>query len=418
MTTAVRPRVTTLSGRVSRARVGKTSALRTPIRSATPIAAPKPSSVKRSRIPARIQSTTASIDDHRQGAPQRLQRVGEDVRCGPRIHVDGESSRIPRRGGRFDRSRGRESGRRHRSEARADAARDRPRRRDRRRQRDHALSDLPAADADRLALRRDLRCRLRCRPGRLARAPHAARCRDRDRLFDPGPDPDRDRRDPDPARRHRRQRSRQRHPRLRRGPQPDRPGQRHATGPQPGLRPRRQARGRRQQRGRLARRRRLDPRRHRRRADQLAVRPVHDHRDEHLPGLPRPCLDPGAAQDPQTRGGRCDRQGARADGDCRLQLRRRRARAGDDRRHRRLHRPDDPRRAGAARAGGDHRDPRPDPADRRDDRRLPGRHRDPLQRLPDRHDHLGRLRDRLPAVRELRRPAADPEPRRRSSTRS
>ena len=44
--------------------------------------------------------------------------------------------------------------------------------------------------------------------------------------------------------------------------------------------------------------------------------------------------------------------------------------------------------------------------------------RDPLQRLPDRHDHLGHLRDRLPAVRELRRPAADPEPRRSRSTRS
>ncbi len=39
--------------------------------------------------------------DHRRCPPQGLQRVGEDVRCGPRIHVDGESSRIPRRGGRF-----------------------------------------------------------------------------------------------------------------------------------------------------------------------------------------------------------------------------------------------------------------------------------------------------------------------------
>ena len=44
--------------------------------------------------------------------------------------------------------------------------------------------------------------------------------------------------------------------------------------------------------------------------------------------------------------------------------------------------------------------------------------RHPVHRLPDRDDHLGDLRDRLPAVRELRDPAADPEPRRRSSTRS
>ena len=135
--------------------------------------------------------------------------------------------------------------------------------------------------------------------------------------------------DPDPARGHGRKRPRQRPPELRHRPQRHRPEQRHAARPERGLRPRRQARGRRQQRRRLARRRRDDARRHRRRADRLAVRAVHDHRHEHLHGLPRPRVDAGAAQHPQAGGGRGDRQGARADGDRRLELRRRRADAGD-----------------------------------------------------------------------------------------
>ncbi len=177
ITIAARPRVTTLSGSVNRARVGKTSALRTPISSAAPSAAPTPSSVNRSRSWAKISRTIASTTTHDGRPLQHLKRVRKAVRCGPRIHVDGESSRIARRGGALRGLRNRERGRGDRPEARADPAGDHPGRRHGRRERDRALSDLPAADPARLALRGDVRGRLRGGAGSPARAADAARAR-------------------------------------------------------------------------------------------------------------------------------------------------------------------------------------------------------------------------------------------------
>ena len=158
-----------------------------------------------------------------------------------------------------------------------------------------------------------------------------------------------------------------------------------------------------------------DPRRHRRRADQLAVRPVHDHRDEHLPGL-------AAAM---AGSGRCLATRRPEEADAIDKALERMAIAVSS-------------YVGGALAQATIAGivafivltilgvPAPlalaviiamldlIPLVGATIGAVPRRHRDPLQRLPDRHDHLGRLRDRLPAVRELRDPAADPEPRRRA----
>ena len=84
--------------------------------------------------------------------------------------------------------------------------------------------------------------------------------------------------------------------------------------------------------------------------------------------------------------------------------------ARPDRRHRDLHRPEDPRRALRGAACRADRLLRPDPAGRRHhrgDRRGRG---NGLQRLPDCDDHLGDLGRGLPAGRR-RDPAPDPVPR-------
>ncbi len=60
-------------------------------------------------------------------------------------------------------------------------------------------------------------------------------------------------------------------------------------------------------------------------------------------------------------------------------------------------------------AGGGDLRLRPDPGHRRHDRGRARRDRHRVRQLPDRPDHLGGLRDRLPAGRELPDPAADPE---------
>ncbi len=70
----------------------------------------------------------------------------------------------------------------------------------------------------------------------------------------------------------------------------------------------------------------------------------------------------------------------------------------------------DPRSAIRGRAGADHGLRRPDPGRRRHDRGLPRRRGAPVRQLPRRPDRLDHLRDRLPAGRELRDPAADPAP--------
>ena len=71
-----------------------------------------------------------------------------------------------------------------------------------------------------------------------------------------------------------------------------------------------------------------------------------------------------------------------------------------------LHHAQHPRRPVRGAARGADGVLRPDPARRLDDRRRARRRRHAVRRLPGGHDHLGRLRARLPAGREQRLPAA------------
>ena len=208
MTIAARPSVRTLSGSVRRARVGKTRALRTPMISAAPSAAPKPSSVKRSSSCGADQQHDGIDENHDDRAPQGLDRVRKAVRRGPSIHGDGELSRIPRRGGPRHPRAGAAVGavvvQKHEPTLRgilrvvatvvASAA--------------ALYLDLPAADADRLADRRDVRGGLGGGAGQPPRAAHAPQRGDRGRLPGPRAGPDPDRVDPRAPRRDRRERSR------------------------------------------------------------------------------------------------------------------------------------------------------------------------------------------------------------------
>ena len=190
MTIAARPRVSTLSGRVSRASVGKTSALRTPISSAAPSAAPTPSSVNRSRSWAKIRRTTASTTTTT--TERRSVSTGFELPSDAGLASMGMENYPASPGGEGRPAAGPEGSadsvvvQKHEPTAAGDPAG----RRHRGRQRAAALSDLPAADADRLALHRDLRRRFGGGPGQPARAADAARGGDRARLPGPGPDPD------------------------------------------------------------------------------------------------------------------------------------------------------------------------------------------------------------------------------------
>ena len=157
------------------------------------------------------------------------------------------------------------------------------------------------------------------------------------------------------------------------------------------------------------RRRRRSPARHRLRAGQLDLRRRHDPGPEHLHGRRRAEMDRELHTNAETRARRADRANPAANRQRRRQLRRRSAAAGDDRGPLGVHHADHPRGAVCGPARGGHLRLRPDPGDRRHDRRGPGRDRHRLRQLPDRPDHLDRLRGRLPAGRELPDPAADPE---------
>ena len=100
------------------------------------------------------------------------------------------------------------------------------------------------------------------------------------------------------------------------------------------------------------------------------------------------------------------------------QLRRGRARAGDDRRPHDVDRADHPRRPVRRAAGRRRLLLRPHPTGGRDDRGGHRRHRHRVRRLPDGDDRVDDLGDRLPADREQRHPAADPAARASTSTRS
>ena len=158
-----------------------------------------------------------------------------------------------------------------------------------------------------------------------------------------------------------------------------------------------------------ARRRRRHAARRRLRHRQLAVRADHDPRADGVPARQRADVGRRRRRAATTRAARPAATRARQHGRGRGRLRGGRAADRADRRRRHLHRADDPRRAVPRPAGADRRAVLADPAGRRHDRRRADRARHGVRRLPDHHDHLGDLGDRLPAVREPRDPAAGAE---------
>ncbi|CAA9484405.1 MAG: Uncharacterized UPF0118 membrane protein, partial [uncultured Solirubrobacteraceae bacterium] len=274
------------------------------------------------------------------------------------------------------------------------------------------LPDLPAAQADHLDRHRRLH---RDRPlgaDRGARAPDPpARPRHRDRLRRPHPRADRARCAHPPAAHPRGQRARRRPAGLRHAGAGVRALEPHAARPRGRLRHHGQAPGAgpgaarpsRQRRGRALRR---EPR-----ARQLDLRARHDPHPVRVPGGQRGTLDQGRPRDAPARPGRAAAPHLGADLQRDRRLRRGRARPGDRRGRDDVRRAARPRGAVRRPARRARRAVRPHPARRRDDRRGARRDRDAVLGLPDGHDRLGDLGDRLPADREHGHPAADPEAR-------
>ena len=281
-------------------------------------------------------------------------------------------------------------------------------------QRRGAVPRLPRARAARLARAGHLPRRRRLRPGQLPGPSHAPGRRGGAGLPGDRAHPDRDRLDPPPAGDRAGGQAREQPPLLRARAEPGVQREPAAAGAEQGLRHHQEAGGRRPGPGLPDRRGRRRAGEHRRGSRGLGVRAGHDPRHEHVHGQPRRPLARRRAGLPAPAPGRADPPGQRPHRGRGRQLRHRRAAPGLRGRSGRVHHARDPRRARPAAARGGHRGARPDPPGGRHARRGDRGRGHAVHRLPDRHDHLDGVRDRLPAVRELRGAAPYPEPGRRA----